>query len=167
MHKKRFFATKSDELSIHMFGEGGYIERVNLSKDQFEKLQQYYKPSFEEEAKKYADEMVESRKKQYKENHKKWKNDKGSPSYSYFGSNPEPIEPDYEKVYKESVLYSKAIMSRDFLRDAETDGARLIAYLSQYLQNNEDPVTLVAMGMTSLGFDTSDELYEPINDIDY
>ena len=42
---------------------------------------------------------------------------------------------------------------RNLLRRVETDGYRVMALLGRFLENQEDPVKLVASGLAELGFD--------------
>ena len=52
--------------------------------------------------------------------------------------------------------------TRNLLREAKSDGLRVMAFLGGFCEPNEDPVQLVARGLAALGFDCEveeDETY--------
>jgi hypothetical protein len=74
----------------------------------------------------------------------------------------EPGKPPKEPDYEGAVKLSKAGAFRNLMRFAEKDGLRVMAVLAKYMEDEKDPLELIAHLLAEAGFDTAglEEFYE-------
>jgi hypothetical protein len=76
----------------------------------------------------------------------------------------EPSSPRSKKQYprkeEDPEVLFHAGSFRNMTREIINDGIRVMAFLSKYLDKNEDPVNLVAKAFINAGYDVTDELWD-------
>jgi len=142
MRRRKSAATKADAEIIKSQG-GLHFEDTSFTKEQYESLVKYY--SFNcEHKEKYAESAILAAQKRYERGLKEHKEGK---------SGLKPIPPDLDKIRRENELFFEACDFRDIMRATTHDGRRLMAFIVQFLAQDEDPVEFVAMLMSEYGFD--------------
>jgi hypothetical protein len=98
---------------------------------------------------KYEKETVE-----FETQHKLYTQDRQTYQKQYGVMAPKkPVKPNQVS----SLLLLKAGSRRNLFRYVERDGLRLMAFLAQYLEPNQDPVKLLAQLCIDAGFDVSED----------
>ena len=149
---RRYYSTRDAEVSVNLLGAGARIEGVLFTNREAEDLMRYYGGDQSEELNAFVSSAVEGTKKIF-EAAKRFNKESG---YKIPAK-----EMDFEKFTQESKELKEAGMKREVFRGVTLDGARVMGFLSGYLEHGEDPVTLVARGLASLGYEISSDLYEP------
>jgi len=157
MTKQRCYSTRSAEGAAMLLGAGGRIEGVNFTHQEVKQLSKFYREKIDKNA---GDDAVRTNKERYQKKLDDYKNSRGE--YEHHKPSNPPPEPDYESIRRGVQDFENAGSVRTVMRETQRDGARVMGFLSNYLEPGEDPVTLVASGLSELGYEIHGDLYDPL-----
>lgn len=154
MKIQRPTATEVDQETISLLG-GRRFEGVSFTNDQYEALYRHY--GFDnshvercvQDSIRASEERYEEAVKRHKE--KSWQ--------------PPPEKPNHNQIRRGNEAIINGGDELAVFRAARDDGLRVMAFLSRYLEEDEDPVNLVAEALSHLGYDVMmDDLWTDIDD---
>lgn len=141
-------ATPMDATMIQLLGSGGSFEGVTFTRDQLDRLTRVYGYSPEQTERDVEESIAahaEALRKQAEEDAKK-------PSWQRKAKATRPA------TAGELRTFYKAGGHLQVLRNAGHDGLRLVAFLSRYLEPDEDPVKMVVRLATEAGYDVDSDV---------
>jgi hypothetical protein len=138
-------STPSSEMLIALLG-GSSFEGVRVSRDELRHLLHFYKISDQVRAQLVAEAKVKHE--VYIERIKK-----ENEGLSKFDQHFVPLPFDGDAVWR----FIEAGDERNMFREAAHDGLRIMAFLSKYLEPDQDPVKLVIQMAVAADFDVSPE----------
>jgi hypothetical protein len=138
---------------------GQSFEGVTFTTDQVRRLQAYYgiDPAKTEEFVEHAIAAREAERARVKEEREKKEAD---PLRSRFDKLPEIPKPLSEKEKEDLRTFERAGSGRNIFRHVRSDGLRLMAFLSKFLEKDEDPVKFVHDLCMEAGYDTPNDWEE-------
>jgi hypothetical protein len=150
----RRYATRMDEAQCELLGSAGNLGSVNVTHDQFCAIEDWFKldrKAIEKASREHALTACSNREREIEEYNALRSTRRGKP--------PESLS--FEEALETNISFLTRGTDRNMLRRVEVEGARVILFLMHYLNPGEDPVELVARGLSELGFEVSvGDLYE-------
>ena len=153
--------TPMTQTMIDLMGRGAHHGAVYFSRSQTEALQRFYDFDPQRDIDTVEETLqaaYEKARDEYEDRKALWDSDKRAykATYGWDATAPRVPRPPTPLIIEKLGRLQHAGAGRNLMRFVERDGLRLMAFLSRYLEQGEDPVKLVAQLCIDAGYDVPD-----------